>query len=102
MQSLKIANKDGYRWGEDAYLVGLIGPNHEFDTICVSYGNNEQEALDNAVDEGFMNSELMSADDYCEYERNGWYDRYIIAGNASEAFYSECLWVKPASGRKAA
>jgi len=97
MQSLKIANKDGYHWGETAYLIG-----HELGTICVSYGNNEQEALDNAVDEGFMNSELMSADDYCEYERNGWGDSYIIAGNASEAFWSEYLWVKPASGRKAA
>ena len=35
---MKIANKDGYRCGESAYLIG-----HEFGLICVSYGNNEQE-----------------------------------------------------------
>ena len=97
MSTLKIANKDGYRWGETAYLIG-----HEFGTICVSYGHDEQSALDNAVDEGFMNSELMDDWEREEYEYNQFYDSYIIAGNAGEAFWSEYLWIKPASERKAA
>ena len=97
MKSLKIANKDGYRWGETAYLIG-----HEFGTICVSYGHHEQEALDNAVDEGFMNVELMSDEDREEHDRNGWDDAYITAGNAGEAIHSQYLWIRPASERKAA
>ena len=97
MTNLKIANKDGYRFGEKAYLIG-----HEHGTICVSYGYCEQSALDNAVNDGFMDSELMSDNDRDEYERNQWHDSFIIAGNADEAFWSEYLWIKPASERKAA
>ena len=72
---MRIANKDGFRFGERAYLIG-----HEFGLICVSYGNNEQEALDNAVDDGYMDSERMADSDYKEYESNGWYDSFIYAG----------------------
>ena len=32
---MKIA-KDGFRYGESAYLIG-----NEFGLICVAYGNNE-------------------------------------------------------------
>ena len=92
---MKIANKEGYRWGERAYLIG-----HEFGIICVSYGNCEQEAIDNAVDAGYMESELMSDADHAEYDSNEWHDSYIYAGNASEPFWSEYLWIKPASERK--
>ena len=95
MAKLKIANKEGYKWGEIAYLIG-----HEFGTICVSYGDCEQSALDNAVDDGFMDTELMADNDRGEYERNEWYDSFIIAGNAGEALWSEYLWIKPASERR--
>lgn len=93
--TIQIANKDGYRFGEQAYLVG-----NEFGVLCVSYGNNEQESLDNAVDAGFLDCQLMSADDHAEYDANGWHDSYIYAGNAGEPFWSEYLWIKPASERK--
>ena len=93
--TIQIANKDGYRFGEQAYLIG-----HEFGTLCVSYGNNEMEALDNAVDAGFMDCLLMLEDDHAEYEANGWHDSYIYAGNTSEPFWSEYLWIKPANERK--
>ena len=92
---IKIANKDGYRFGESAYLIG-----NEFGLLCVSYGDHEQEAIDNAVDEGFMDSQLMSDEDHAEYASNGWDDSYIYAGGASEPFWSEYLWIKPASERK--
>ena len=93
--TIQIANKDGYRFGEQAYLVG-----NEFGVLCISYGNNEQESLDNAVDAGFMDCQLMSETDHLEHEANGWQDSYIYAGNSSEPFWSEYLWVKPASERK--
>jgi len=92
---MRIANKDGFRFGENAYLIG-----HEFGLICVSYGNNEQEALDNAVDSGYMDSERMADSDYKEYDANGWHDSFIYAGNASEPFWANYLWIKPASERK--
>lgn len=92
---MRIANKDGFRFGEGAYLIG-----NGFGLLCVSYGNNEQEALDNAVDEDYMDSERMSDADYKEYDANGWHDSFICLGNASEPFWSEYLWIKPASERK--
>tara|TARA_R110000822_G_scaffold305513_2_gene431297 strand:- start:5025 stop:5345 length:321 start_codon:yes stop_codon:yes gene_type:complete len=89
MNTLRIANKDGFRYGETAYIIG-----HEFGTICISYGNNEQEALDNAVDDNLMDCMKMSDDDYKEYDDNGWHDSFIVLGNASEPFWSEYLWIK--------
>ena len=93
--SIKIANKEGFRCGERAYLIG-----HEFGLICVSYGNNEQEAIDNAVDDNLMDCQLMSDEDHAEYDTNGWHDSYMYAGNASEPFWTEYLWIKLASERK--
>ena len=55
---MNIANKDGFKYGEQAYIIS-----HEFGTICIAYGNNEWEALDNAVDYGFMDNEMMSKED---------------------------------------
>ena len=87
--SMKIANKDGFKYGEHAYIIA-----HELGTICVSYGNNEQEALDNAIDWGFMDNEVMSKEDYEEYSSNGWDDSYIIAGNASEPIWCNYLTIR--------
>jgi hypothetical protein len=91
---MKIANKHGFRYGEQAYLIG-----NEFGLICVSYANNEQDALDYAVDDNCMDSERMSDEDFKEYEAKGWDDSYITLGNASEPFWAEYLWIKPASER---
>ena len=64
---------------------------NEFGTLAVVAAECAQEALDNAVDGGFMDSELMSAEDYKEYNDNGWHDSYTYAGNASEAIWTEYL-----------
>ena len=53
---LKIANKDGYRYSESAYLIG-----NEFGLICVSYGYDVQDALDNAVNAGYMDCLLYTS-----------------------------------------
>lgn len=95
MSDLKIANKDGFRWGEKAFLIS-----NEFGVRCVSYANNEQDALDNAVDEGFLDSDIMSDEDYEEYNKNGWHDSFCYAGNASEPIWTEYLFIKQASERK--
>jgi hypothetical protein len=95
MKTLNIANKDGFRFGEQAYLIG-----NEYGLKCVSYARNEQDALDYAVDEGFMESEIMSDKDHEEYSSNGWDDSFAYAGNAGEPIWIEYLWIKPASDRK--
>tara|TARA_R110000744_G_scaffold101158_1_gene195034 strand:- start:222 stop:638 length:417 start_codon:yes stop_codon:yes gene_type:complete len=82
----------GYEAGEynphnvRAWVVG-----NEFGALGVVVGAHEQEALDEAVDSGFMDSELMSQQDYKEYSDNGWHDSYTYAGNASEAIWTEHL-----------
>jgi len=92
---MKIANKDGFRYGENAYLIG-----NEYGLLCVAYGDYEGTALDNAVDAGYLDCQLMSDADHAEYDANGWHDSYMYAGNASEPFWSEYLWIKPASERE--
>ena len=92
---MKIANKDGFRYGEQAFLIS-----HEFGLICIAYGNYEYDALDHAADEGLLDSELMSAEDLEEYEANGWDDSFVRLGNASEAFWCEHLHINLASKRK--
>jgi len=92
---LKIANKEGFKFGESAYLIG-----NEFGLLCVSYGYDERCALDSAVDAGYMDSERMTDADHAEYDANGWHDSFIYAGNASEPFWAERLWIKSANERK--
>ena len=92
---MRIANKDGFRYGDSAYLIG-----NEFGLLCVSYGACESDAIDNAADIGYLDCQLMSEADHAEYDANGWHDSYICAGNASEPFWSEYLWIKPASERE--
>ena len=58
------------------------------------HANDEQEAIDTAVDNGKLDSEQMSDADHLEYETNGWDDSYILAGNASEPFWSEYLSIR--------
>jgi len=91
---MNIANKVGFRWGEDAFLIG-----NEFGLLCVAYAHHEQDALDYAVDDGYLDSQLMSEEDFAEYESNGWHDSFAHLGNAGEPFWIEYLWIKPASER---
>ena len=91
---MNIANKDGYRSGEHAFLIG-----NEFGLLCVAYAHHEQDALDYAVDAGYLDSQLMSPEDYAEYEANGWHDSFAHLGNVGEPFWTEYLWIKPASER---
>ncbi len=95
MNTLNISNKDGFRFDEKAYLIG-----NEYGLLCVSYANDEQQALDNAVNDGFLDCQLMSDADHCEYDKAGWHDSFLYAGNASEPFWCDYLWIKPASERK--
>jgi len=64
---------------------------NEFGEVAVTTGECAQDALDNAVDDGLLNSELMNAEDYKEYNDNGWHDSYTYAGNASEPIWTEYL-----------
>ena len=94
MSNLRIANQDGFRWGETAYIIG-----NEFGTLGVSYGWDERDALDHAADAGLLDCHLMGEEDHTEYSKNQWDDSYTHLGNASEPFWTEYLWIKPASER---
>ena len=82
----------GYEAGDsNPHNVGAWVISNEYGALGVVVGAHEQEALDNAVDDGFMDSQLMSQQDYKEYSDNGWHDSYTYAGNASEAIWTEYL-----------
>ena len=66
---------------------------HEFGELCISTGNNEAEALDNAADDGKLTGELMSDADRLEYESNGWDDSYITLGNDSAVYWCENMHI---------
>ena len=88
MDNLNIANQDGFKRGETAYIIG-----QEHGTLCVSYGNNECEALGHAVDAGFLEGELMHIVDT---EQRQWIQKRMDGVRSSP----EYLWIKPASERK--
>ena len=67
---------------------------NEFGPIAFVYANCEQDAIDEAADNGKLDCQLMSAEDHAEYEANGWDDSYILAGNASEPFWAEYLSIR--------
>lgn len=61
---------------------------------AVVVGYHAQDALDNLVDAGGFDRNLMSAEDYAEYSAEGWDDSYILLGNASEPFWTENLHIE--------
>ena len=61
---------------------------------AVVVGYHEQDALDNLVNEGGFNHNLMSAEDYAEYTAEGWDDSFHLLGNASEPFWTENLHIE--------
>ena len=61
---------------------------------AIVVGYNEQDALDNLINDGGFDRNLMTEDDYNEYNEKGWHDSFILAGNASEPFWSEHLYIK--------
>ena len=60
----------------------------------IAIGEHEQEAIDNCVDSNLWDSFMMSSEDYAEYESKQWDDSYILAGNASEPFWAEHLYIE--------
>ena len=92
-QGIALLAEQGYDQGDynphnvKAWVIG-----HEFGAVALVIGEHEQEALNEAMDQGKLNAELMSEEDQEEYEREGW--GLCYAGNASEAIRSEYLWIK--------
>jgi len=92
---MKIANRNGFKFGEQAYLI-----ENEFGLVCVSYASCEQDALDHAVDAGFLDSQIMSEEDHKEYESEGWHDSFTFAGNEGKPVWSTYLRITEADDRK--
>ena len=84
----RICNFSDKAWCTHTYAIC-----NEFGLICIVYADNDQDALDSAMDNGGLDSELMDMVDYREYEANGWDDSYMLLGNASEPVWSEYLTV---------
>ena len=60
----------------------------------VVVGYHEADALDNLVNEGGFDHNLMSEEDFAEYSEKGWEDSYTLLGNASEPFWTEHLFIE--------
>lgn len=83
-----IADRNDKSWTDNTYGIW-----NQFGIIAIVYANNEGDALDSAMDNGKLNSELMSDEDYAEYSSKGWDDSYTYAGNASEPIWTEYLGI---------
>ena len=60
----------------------------------VVVGYHEADALDNLVNDGGFDHNLMSEEDFAECLVNGWADSYTLLGNASEPFWTENLFIE--------
>ena len=74
----------------DYSSLWIIG--HEYGALCAVWATNAQDALDAAVDADLLDSMLIPEDELSDYSD----DEIVRAGNASEPFFSEYLWIKPA------
>jgi hypothetical protein len=81
-----IANPENRRWANKTYAIW-----NEYGLLTIVYADHEQEALDEAMDAGRLDGQLMSPEDYEEAIREGWDDVYMLLGNASEPVWSTCL-----------
>ena len=84
----RVVDHNGSRFYDRRFCIY-----NEFGPIAFVWSDCEQNALDEAVDSGHMDSERMSDEDHAEYAANGWGDSYILAGNASEPFWSHYLGI---------
>lgn len=82
----RIANFDARSFYDHKYAIC-----NEFGVIAIVYADNDQDALDEAMDCGKLDSELMDMVDYREYESKGWTDSFMLLGNASEPVWCEYL-----------
>ena len=79
--------------GESVFYDRRFCIYNEFGPIAFVHADNTAVALDIAADAGKLDCQQMSESDFREYEANGWDDSYILAGNASEPFWSEYLGI---------
>ena len=85
----KICNFHDKSWTDNRYAIY-----NEYGLLAIVYADCESDALDEAVDSGHMDSQLMSTEDQQEYEREGWEDSFCYAGNASEAIWTEHMAIQ--------
>ncbi len=83
-----IANPNDQRFFSKTYAIG-----NEYGILAITYADCAQEALDEALDAGRLDGDLMSPEDYEEAVANGWHDSYMLLGNASEPVWSQYLTV---------
>jgi hypothetical protein len=83
-----IANPNDHKFFSKTYAIG-----NEYGILAIAYADCAQEALDEALDAGRLDGDLMSPEDYEEAVANGWHDSYMLLGNASEPVWSQYLTV---------
>jgi hypothetical protein len=94
-QAKRLLTINGFSAGEyNPHRVKAWLIHNEVYYSFIAIGSSEQEAIDNCVDSNLWDHMKMSDEDLQEYEENGWDDSFIRAGNASEAFWSENLFIE--------
>ena len=84
----RIANPNARNYYDKTYAIY-----NEFGVVAIVYADCEQDALDEAVDSGKLDSMIMGAEDFAEHEQEGGHDRYIFAGNAGEPVWTDYLGI---------
>lgn len=93
-QAKRLLAINGFSTGEynphrvKAWLIHTEG---YFSFIAI--GSSEQEAIDNCAYSNLWDFCKMSDEDHQEYDQNGWHDSFVYAGNASEPFWAEHLYI---------
>ena len=77
--------------GESCFYNRRYAICNEFGPIAFVHADCTRDAIDIAVDAGKLDSERMSDEDHQEYEANGWDDSFMLAGNASEPFWTNYM-----------
>lgn len=94
-QAKRLLAINGFSKGEyNPHRVKAWLIHNEIYYSFIAIGSSEQEAIDNCVDSNLWDHMQMSEEDYTEHESNHWHDSYVIAGNASEAFWAENLSIE--------
>ena len=94
-QANRLLTINGFGSGEyNPHRVKAWLIHNEIYYSFIAIGTCEQDAIDNCVDSNLWDHLQMSDEDYQEYQENGWDDSYITAGNASEAFWAENLYIE--------
>ena len=71
-------------YGDKPFTRNTYAISNEFGIVTIVYADHEQDALDEAVDCGYLNSDIVTPETQAEFEELCVDDSICFAGNASK------------------